>query len=72
MRPSKEPEPPEIRCEQGATTDPGLAPVATIAQWIKEGPAWAVAVLGVLTEERRLRSVEHDCMAQHRAKGHIR
>lgn len=37
-----------------------------------DGPVFAVQVLGVLTEERRLRSIEHDCLKAHREKGLIR
>lgn len=68
MRPSKEPEPPEIRCEQSATPDPDDWP----DDWLRDGPPWAVALLGILTEERRLRAEEHRCLDEHRAKGHIR
>ena len=68
MRPSKEPEPPEVRCEQAATPDGPDWP----DNWLQDGPAFAIAWLGIATEERRLRKVEHDCIGGHRAKGHIR
>lgn len=68
MRPSSEPEPPQIKCEQGATPDGPEWP----DNWLIDGPAFAVAWLGIATEERRLRALEHRCMREHRAKGHIR
>jgi hypothetical protein len=47
-------------------------PPAWPDNWLLQGPAWGVAVLGILTEERRLRTVEHECEADHRARGVIR
>lgn len=37
-----------------------------------DGPVFAVQVLGVLAEERRLRAIEHNCLRAHRASGLIR
>lgn len=68
MRPSSEPAPPEVHCEQGATPDVPAWP----DNWLIDGPAWGIAVLGILTEERKLRGDEHQCLADHRAKGVIR
>lgn len=68
MRPSTEPEPPEVKCEQGATPDGPDWP----DNWLIDGPAFAVAWLGIATEERRLRALEHRCLREHRGKGHIR
>lgn len=68
VRPSKEPEPPVVRCEKGATPDPPDWPVL----WWLDGPAFAITVLGILTEERQLRAEEHRCLADHRRAGHIR
>lgn len=68
VRPSPALEPPQIRCEQGATPDGPDWP----DNWLIEGPAFAIAWLGILTEERRLRAIEHQCLADHRAAGAIR
>lgn len=68
MRPSSEPEPPEVKCEQAATTDGPDWP----ENWLIDGSAFAIAWLGIATEERRLRGIEHKCLSDHRAKGHIR
>lgn len=40
--------------------------------WLRDGPAWARGVLGLLEEERRLRMEEHACLDEHRARGIIR
>jgi hypothetical protein len=68
VRPSKEPEPPEIHCEQSATPEPPPWP----DDWMRQGPPWAVKVLGILEEERKLRAKEHGCLADHRKAGNIR
>lgn len=68
MRPSSEPAPPEIRCEQGATPDGPDWP----EDWLRDGAAFAIAWLGIATEERRLRTEEHRCLSEHRAAGTIR
>lgn len=68
MRPSNAPEPPELKCEKGATPDGPDWP----EDWLRDGAAFAVAWLGIATEERQLRAEEHRCIAEHRAKGHIR
>ena len=39
---------------------------------MKDGPGFAVAWLGILTEERRLRSIEHDCTQRLRDQGLVR
>ena len=68
MRPSSAPAAPEVRCEQGPTPDPGDWP----EDWLRDGPPWAVGVLGILTEERRLRAEEHRCLRELREAGVIR
>lgn len=68
MRPSNEPEPPEIKCEQGKTPDGPDWP----DDWLRDGPGFAITWLGIATEERRLRRIEHRCLDEHREKGHIR
>lgn len=40
--------------------------------WLADGPEFAIRVLGILTEERRLESVERDCLDQLREEGVIR
>lgn len=72
MRPSVEQTPPEVRCEKSATPEVEATPIATLKEWIERGPAWAVTVLGILTEERQLRSEEHRCLHDLRAQGVIR
>lgn len=44
----------------------------TKAQWLIDGPVWAAKVLGILAEERALRSEEHECLRRHRSAGVIR
>lgn len=67
-RPSIVQEPPKVECEQAATPDGPDWP----DDWMRDGPAFAIAWLGILTEERRLRGVEHACLADHRKAGTIR
>lgn len=64
--------PPVVSCEQGSTPDVTPIPAADIETWVEQGPPWARAVLGILTEERRLRAEEHRCLREHREAGHIR
>lgn len=68
MRPSIEQTAPEIHCEQGETPDVPAWP----ADWLRDGPGFAIRVLGILSEERQKRGEEHACLDDHRAKGHIR
>lgn len=68
MRPSSAPTPPTVHCEQGSTEDVPAWP----ENWLLDGPAWGIAALGILTEERLLRADEHKCLADLRAKGVIR
>ena len=68
VRPSSAPEPPEVRCEQGATPDVEAWP----EDWLRDGPPWAIGVLGLLTEERRLRAIERGCLRELREAGVIR
>jgi len=40
--------------------------------WLSDGPEFAIRVLGILTEERRLEGIERDCLDQLRREGVIR
>jgi hypothetical protein len=40
--------------------------------WYEHGAEWAIGVLGILQQERRLRAGEHDCLAKLRESGAIR
>lgn len=40
--------------------------------WLADGPAFAIQVLGILTEERRLEAVERECLEGLRREGVIR
>ena len=66
--PTVEWEAPEVQCEQAKTPDLPPPPMF----WFLDGPAYVAEVLGTLTEERRLRGVEHACLQDHRARGLIR
>lgn len=66
--PSIEYEPPVIACEQEATPDGPDWP----DNWLRDGPAFAIAWLGIATEERSLREIEHDCLAEHRKNKSIK
>lgn len=68
MQPSSEPTPPQVHCEQASTPDVPAWP----DNWLIDGPAWGIQVLGILTEERQLRGDEHHCLADLRDKGVIR
>jgi hypothetical protein len=68
VRPSKEPEPPKVDCEQGKTPDGPEWP----GDWLRDGPAFAIAWLGIAAEERKLRAIEHECIRKHREEGLIR
>ncbi|MDQ3287671.1 MAG: hypothetical protein M3Q42_05300 [Pseudomonadota bacterium] len=61
-------QPPVVACQQARTPDYPPPPMF----WFLDGPAWAVQVLGVAIEERRLRGIEHACMDDHRKRGLIR
>lgn len=61
-----------LSCKKGPTPDIEPVPIGTLAEWIKEGPAWAAKALGTITEERRLRAEEHRCLDDHAAAGEIR
>lgn len=68
VRPSSELEPLRVECEQGRTPDGPDWP----ADWLEHGPGFAIAWLGIATEERKLRAIEHACLQQLRDKGLIR
>jgi hypothetical protein len=40
--------------------------------WYAQGAEWAIGVLGILQQERRLRAGEHECLAKLRESGAIR
>lgn len=65
MKPSP---PPEIRCSQPRTAEVPDWP----DDWLGDGPAFAIRLLGIITEERRLERVESECMAELRKGGVIR
>ena len=67
-RPSPLLEPPTIDCQEGETPDGPDWP----DDWLRDGPAFAIAWLGIATEERRLRAIEHGCLDRHRKEGAIR
>lgn len=62
------PPPPIVRCEQGKTAPVEPPP----ADWLTDGPVWALGVLGLLEQERELRGVEHRCLESLRKSGAIR
>ena len=62
------PTPPTVDCEEGAT--PLVSPPPR--DWYEHGAEWAIGVLGILQQERRLRAGEHDCLAKLRESGAIR
>lgn len=59
---------PRVDCTLQQTADTPAWPVL----WWLGGPAFAIEVLGILTQERELRAREHACIAGHKAKGIIR
>jgi len=61
-----------VACELGATPAVPAPPIATTAEWLQSGPAWAAGVLGILTQERALRAREHECLGRLRARGVVR
>jgi hypothetical protein len=65
VRPSSAP---EVRCAQPRTADVPDWP----AEWLLEGPAYTISILGILAEERRLTAIEHGCLDTLREKGVIR
>lgn len=65
---SREPEPPLVKCEQGKTPDGPDWP----EDWVKDGPAFAIAWLGIATEERQLRAIEHECLTNLRQSNVIK
>lgn len=40
--------------------------------WLRDGPPFAIELLGILEEERVLRAAEHECIHRLRAAGLIR
>lgn len=60
VKPSPQPTAP-VECRRQTTADVPQAPIESIEAWVAKGPAWAVAVLELLTEERALRKLEHEC-----------
>ena len=68
VRPSNAPTPPTVQCEGPLTPKVQDWP----EDWLRDGPPWAIGVLGILEEERRIRAEEHRCLEQHRQKGLIR
>lgn len=66
--PTTPPLPPRVDCRQAATDEP-----ARPEAWTLEGLSVALAsALGVLTEERRLRSLERRCVERLKRDGVIR
>lgn len=59
---------PEVRCQQARTAEVPPWP----DDWLSDGPAFAIQVLGILTEERRLEAVERECLDRLRREGVIR
>ena len=62
------PDPPRVDCTQGRTAQVPAWPTL----WWWDGPPWAIQVLALLEEERRLRALEHQCLAQLKARRVIR
>lgn len=61
------PLPPRLDCAQ-----PNTGPVQVPPYFVWEFPDYVAKVLGLLIEERRLRRLEQDCIAEHKARGVIR
>ena len=55
-----------MNCERPQTPKVAAPPNKSIEEWVRFGPAWAVSVLKVLSEERRMRKLEQDCAAAYR------
>ena len=53
---------PQVDCRQPGTDYVPAPPVASIEEWVKHGPLWALDILDLLTQEREYRRVEHRCM----------
>lgn len=60
--------PPAIACDQPRTAHVPDWP----DDWLRDGPEFAIRVLGILTEERQLERIERDCLDQLRREGVIR
>lgn len=67
-RPCPPPSPPAVDCALGLAPEIPAAP----QDWMREGPAWAVQMLAVLTAERELRAGERECIEALRTRGVIR
>ena len=65
MKPSP---PPEVQCEQARTAEIPDWP----DDWLADGPEFAIRLLGIITEERRLERVERECLDALRKEGVIR
>jgi hypothetical protein len=59
---------PVLQCSQPRTAEIPDWP----DDWLADGPEFAIRVLGILTEERRLEGVELDCLDALREAGVIR
>ena len=60
--------PPQVDCIQGSTAQAPAWP----QDWLRDGPAFAITILGLLTEERGLRGKEHACIGDLKKRGVIR
>jgi len=66
---TRQPEPPDVtQCRQGRTDTAPPAP----RDWLRDGPAWAIAVLAILQDERQLRAREHGCVDRMKGEGIVR
>jgi hypothetical protein len=61
------PQPPRIDCRQHNT-----GPLNPPPYYVWEFPTYVAELIGLLIEERRLRTLEQDCIQQHKDKGVIR
>ncbi len=72
--PSVKPTPPRVDCKQQATAD--ISPAPRADQWLsveetnaakvvrlsEAAAKWIVTALGIATQERKLRKIEHQCL----------
>lgn len=65
MRPSSAP---EVRCSVERTAEVPAWP----DDWLADGPAYAIRLLGLNEEERKLEAVERACLDTLRREGVIR
>jgi hypothetical protein len=69
-QPKREPLPPRIDCRDRAASD-DVRPAPQSTDWRVWAKAWIQAV-GVVTQERELRTATADCYDRHREAGDIR